>query len=299
MLSWQFKLLEIYFRLQHTLSSKAGKVDVSKERAEVESLASMFKMPKGTKAVTELADGVRAEWVIPPVVSTGRVILYLHGGSYVAGSINSHRSLAGNIAVASKARVLIIDYRLAPEHPHPAALEDASTVYRWLISNHADPAHLAVAGDSAGGGLAMALLVALRDKAIPLPAACVCLSPLTDMTFSSESWKSNIGNDLMIHFHKEREFSRMYMGKSRPQDPLVSPIFADLKGLPPILIQVGTCEVLLSDARGLVERARQAGVNAVLEEWEKMQHEWQFTAGFIPEGRRAITSIGEFINRWA
>jgi epsilon-lactone hydrolase len=299
MVSWQFKLLEIYFRIQHTLSSKSGKVDVSKERAEVEGLAAMFKMPKGTKAVIELADGIPAEWLVPPVISAGRVVLYLHGGSYVAGSINSHRSLAANIAVAAQSRVLLIDYRLAPEHPHPAALEDALTAYRWLISSHADPAHLAVAGDSAGGGLALALLVALRDSAVSLPAACVCLSPLADLTFSSESWKSNIGNDLMIHFHKEREFSQMYMGKSGPQDPLVSPIFADLKGLPPILIQVGTCEVLLSDARGLVERARQAGVNAVLEEWEKMQHEWQFTAGFIPEGRRAVSAIGEFINRWA
>lgn len=298
MLSWQFRLLELYFRLQHAFAPKAGEVDIRKERAEVDWLGSLFKLPKGIQAVKEIAGGVPAEWLTPPGISTGRVVLYLHGGSYVAGSINSHRSLAANIAVASRARVLLIDYRLAPEYRYPAAVEDAVTAYRWLISSHVDPSHLAVAGDSAGGGLALALLVSLRDGNVPLPAACICLSPWTDLAFTGESWKSKAAVDLILLAHKEHEFARMYLGKIGPQEPLASPLYADLKGLPPLLVQVGTYEVLLSDSRGLVGRAQQAGVNAVIDEWEKMQHEWQFAASFIPEGRRAIVRIGEFIDRW-
>jgi phosphinothricin tripeptide acetyl hydrolase len=298
MLSWQVRLLELYFRLQHAFAPKSGETDVRKERAELDGLGAMFKLPKGIQTVKELADGVPAEWLIPPVVADGRVVLYLHGGSYVAGSINSHRSLAANIAVAAKARVLIIDYRLAPEHPHPAAVGDAVTAYKWLINNQVDPRHLAVAGDSAGGGLALALLISLRDGKIPLPAACVCLSPWTDLAFTGETWKSKAAVDLIIYAYKELEFAGMYLGGLDPKTPLASPLYADLKGLPPLLVQVGTDEVLLSDSTRLVDRAKQAGVNAVIDEWEKMQHVWQFAAGFIPEGRRAIARIGEFIDRW-
>jgi len=299
MLSWQGRLLELYFRLQHTFSSKTAKIDIGKERAELEGLGAMFKLPKGIKYIKELADGVPAEWLIPPGISTNRVVLYLHGGSYISGSINSHRSLVANIAVASKARVLIIDYRLAPEHPHPAAVEDATTAYKWLIGNHIDPHHIAIAGDSAGGGLALALLISLRDGNIPLPAACVCLSPWTDLAFTGESWESRAAVDLVIYAYKELEFARLYLGGIEPQTPLASPLYADLKGLPPLLVQVGSNERLLSDSTRLVDRAQQAGVNAILDEWEKMQHVWQFAASFLPEGRRAIDRLGEFIDRWA
>jgi len=299
MLSWQVRLLELYFRIQHTFSNPAGQTDVRKERAYLEGLGSMFKLPKGIQVVKELANGVAAEWLIPPAVSPGRVVLYLHGGAYVAGSINSHRSIAANIAIAAKARAFIIDYRLAPEHPHPAAVEDAVAVYKWLLSNKVDSKHLAVVGDSAGGGLTLALLISLRDGNIPLPAAGICLSPWTDLAFSGESWKSKAAVDLIVFDIKEREFARLYLGGIDPKTPLASPLYADLKGLPPLLVQVGTNEVLLSECTQMVERAKQAGVNAVLDEWEKMQHVWQFAASFIPEGRRAIARIGEFIDRYA
>jgi acetyl esterase/lipase len=297
MLSWQVRVLEIYFRLQHAFTPKAGEVDVHKERVELDKLGAMFKLPKGIKPVKELAGGVPAEWLVPPGVSNGRVLLYLHGGSYVSGSCNSHRSVAANIAIASKARALTLDYRLAPEHPHPAAVEDAVAAYKWLINNKVDPRHLAIAGDSAGGGLAIALLVSLRDAKIPLPAACVCLSPWTDLAFSGESWKSKAAVDLIIYDYKELAFAKMYLGGLDPKTPLASPLYADLQGLPPLLVQVGTDEVLLSDSARLVEHAKQAGVNAVLDEWQKMQHVWQFAASFIPEGRRAIDQIGEFIDK--
>jgi phosphinothricin tripeptide acetyl hydrolase len=298
MLSWQYRLLELYFRLQHAFARKAGKIDMRKERAELDGLGSMFKVPKGIKVIEVSADGVPAEWLIPPGITAERVVLYLHGGSYVSGSINSHRSLAANIAIASRARALTIDYRLAPEHPHPAAVEDAMTVYKWLISSRVDPRHLALAGDSAGGGLAIALLVSLRDGNLPLPAAGVCLSPWTDLAFTGESWKSKAAVDLILYAYKELEFARLYLGGIEPQAPLASPLYADLKGLPPLLVQVGTYEVLLSDSRRLVDRARQAGVDAIIDEWEKMQHVWQFASSFIPEGRRAIARIGEFIDKW-
>ena len=298
MLSLQVRLLELYFRLQHAFAPKSGETDVRKERTELDGLGAMFKLPKGIQIVKELANGVPAEWLIPPGVATERVVLYLHGGSYVAGSIKSHRSLAANIAVGAKARALIIDYRLAPEHPHPAAVEDAVAAYRWLIDNQIDPRHMVVAGDSAGGGLTLALLLSLRDGKIPLPAAGICLSPWTDLAFTGESWKSKAAVDLIIYAYKELEFARMYLGGIEPRAPLASPLYADLKGLPPLLVQVGTNEVLLSDSTRLVDRAKEAGVNAVIDEWEKMQHVWQFAASFIPEGRRAIARIGEFIDRW-
>ena len=297
MLSWQVRVLEIYFRLQHAFAPKAGEVDVQEERVALDKLGAMFKLPKGIKTVKELAGGVPAEWLIPPGVSNGRVVLYLHGGSYISGSCNSHRSIAANIAIASKARALTLDYRLAPEHPHPAAVEDAVAAYKWLINGQVDPKRLAIAGDSAGGGLAVALLVSLRDRNIPLPAACVCLSPWTDLTFTGESWKSKAKADLIIFDYKEHAFAKMYLGGLDAKTPLASPLYADLKGLPPLLAQVGTDEVLLADSTRLVERAKQAGVNAVIDEWEKMQHVWQFAASFIPEGRRAIDRIGEFIDK--
>jgi monoterpene epsilon-lactone hydrolase len=297
MLSLQVRLLELYFRLQHAFAPGAGEVDVPKERIELDKLGAMFKVAKGIRSVKEVAGGVPAEWLIPPSVSNGRVVLYLHGGSYISGSPNSHRSLVANIAIAAKARALVVDYRLAPEHPHPAAVEDAVTAYKWLIDNQVDPRHIAVAGDSAGGGLALAMLISLRDSNIPLPAAGVCLSPWTDLAFSGESWKSKAAVDLIIYAYKELAFAGMYLGGLDAKTPLASPLYADLKGLPPLLVQVGTDEVLLSDSTRLVDKAKQAGVDAVLDEWEKMQHVWQFAASFIPEGRRAIERMGEFIDK--
>jgi len=297
MLSWQARLLEVYFRLQHAFAPRTNETDLQKERIELDKLGAMFKLPKGVAVEKVSAGGVPAEWLIPPGIPEGRVVLYLHGGSYTCGSCNSHRSLVANIAIASKARALTLDYRLAPEHPHPAAVEDAVAAYKWLINGHADPKHVAIAGDSAGGGLAVALLISLRDKNVPPPAACVCLSPWTDLAFTGETWKSKAKADLIIFDYKEHAFAKMYRGEFDAKTPLISPLYADLKGLPPLLVQVGSDEVLLADSTRLVERAKQAGVNIVLDEWPRMQHVWQFAASFMPESRRAVTAIGEFIDR--
>lgn len=297
MLSLQARVLEVYFRLQHAFAPRTKETDLQKERVELDKLGAMFKLPKGVAVEKASADGVPAEWLIPAGIREGRVVLYLHGGSYTCGSCNSHRSLVANIAVASKARALLLDYRLAPEHPHPAAVEDAVAAYKWLIKDGIEPKHIAIAGDSAGGGLAVALLISLRDKNVPPPAACVCLSPWTDLAFTGETWKSKAKADLIIFDYKEHAFAKMYMGELDAKTPLISPLYADLKGLPPLLVQVGLDEVLLADSTRLAERAKQAGVDVVLDEWPRMQHVWQFAASFMPESRRAVKQIGEFIDK--
>jgi acetyl esterase/lipase len=240
-------------------------------------------------------NGVPGEWITPSQETNGRVILYLHGGYYLSGSIQSHRHLAGNIAVISEARTLIIDYRLAPEHPFPAAIDDALTAYFWLLAQGTQPDQITLAGDSAGGGLVLATLLALRDRSEPLPAAGVCLSPATDLTLSGESWKTNAKKELVVNRFIAEQIQDLYLGGVNPRDPLASPLYADLHGLPPLLIQVGSDEALLSDSTSFAERARAVGVDVTLEVWPRMQHVWQFTASFVPEARQAIDKIGEFI----
>jgi acetyl esterase/lipase len=245
--------------------------------------------------IATLANGVPSEWVIPAGMGSERVILYLHGGAYNAGSTRSHRALAANIAYAARARALTIDYRLAPEHPYPAALVDAFSAYRWLLNEGFRPGQIAVTGDSAGGGLTIALLTALHERGYPMPAAAVVLSPWTDLSTSGASWRENANVEYLIHGSKLREAARLYLNDANPQTPLASPVYANLKGLPPLLIQVGSEEVLLSDSQRLAKNARLSGVDATLEIWEGMQHVWQFAASFLPEAREAIEGIGKFI----
>lgn len=298
MTSWQYKLLKVYFRTQRLFKRSTRDVDVHKERADLKALAAKFK-PTITPQCTALtASGIPAEWIVPPGASLDRVVFYLHGGSYNIGSINSHRALAANIANAAQTRALIVDYRLAPEHPYPAALEDALAVYRWLLAGGAAPGQIVIAGDSSGGGLALATLVALRDAGEPLPAAAVCLSPLTDLAITGESWTTNVRADVVIEPEVLFTFVQWYLQDTDPRTPLASPLYADLAGLPPLLIQVGTAEVLLSDSTRFAERAQAAGVDVTLEVWESMQHVWQLSANLLPEARQAIDQIGDFIRRY-
>jgi acetyl esterase/lipase len=295
MVSIQANLLKLYFQFQHLISPPKRELDLGKERAELEAISKMFKPTTGIKISAVDVNGVAGEWITPPRVTNDRVILYLHGGYYLSGSIQSHRNLAGNIAVTSEARTLIIDYRLAPEHPFPAGLDDALTAYFWLLAQGARADQIALAGDSAGGGLVLATLLALRDRNEPLPAAGVCLSPATDLTLSGESWKTNAKKELVVNRYIAEQIQPLYLGSVNPSDPLASPLFADLHGLPRLLIQVGSDEALLSDSTSFAERARAAGVDVTLEVWPRMQHVWQFTASFVPEARQAIDKIGEFI----
>ncbi len=295
-MTWQARLLMFYMRAQRFFVLSATELDIAKDRADAESFSKVFK-PLGKVEITPVnAGGVPAAWIVPAGLVTERVILYAHGGSYNSGSITSHIPLTSNIALATKSRLLAIDYRLAPEHPFPAAVEDALSAYRWLLAENISPHRIAVAGDSAGGGLVLALLLALRDDGLPLPACAVCLSSWLDLTCSGESWTRNEKSDFMLKRIPTLKSAQIYLRETDPRTPLASPLFGDLKNLPPVLLQVGSDEIILSDSVLFAEKAKSAGVDVTLDVWKGMQHEWQYAASMIPEGRQAIARIGEFVS---
>lgn len=265
-------------------------------RASFEQIASLTKIPKDAKCEPLDAAGVPAEWISAPESVNDRVILYFHGGGYVGGSIDSHREYCIRLARASKTRVLLIDYRRAPEHRFPAALEDATKVYDWLISSEGiKPKNIIIAGESAGGGLTIATLIKLRDDQMELPAAGVCLSPFLDLAISGESVISKAEVDPLVT-QADLEFcAKLYLGEEDNRNPLASPLYADLKKLPPLYIQVGTAEILLDDSIRFADLARAAGVDVSLDIWDDMIHMFQMFAAMAPEGQDAIDKIGEFI----
>jgi acetyl esterase/lipase len=242
-------------------------------------------------------NGVPAEWIYAPGARDDRVLLYLHGGGYVIGSVRTHRVMLAHIARAAGCRVLGLDYRLAPETPFPAPVEDTVAAYRWLLAQGYDPTRIALGGDSAGGGLVVAALVALRYVGEPLPAAGVCLSPWIDMEATGETFTTNATVDPSVSKARIVAIAALYLGGKNPQAPLASPLYADLQGLPPLLVQVGSIETLLDDARALATRAKAAGVHVDLEVWDDMPHVWQHFAPILPEGQQAIARIGEFLRK--
>jgi epsilon-lactone hydrolase len=272
---------------------------VEEARAGFEQVASMFPVDADIEREVVSAGGVKAEWVRAPASDAGRAVLYLHGGGYVIGSIDTHRSLAARLSRASKAPVLVIDYRLAPEHPHPAAVDDSVTAYRWMLAQGLKPARIAVAGDSAGGGLTVATLVAIRDAKLPLPSAGACLSPWVDLEGIGESMTTKADVDPIVQKAGLLQMAAAYLGGRAPRTPLAAPLYADLSRLPPLLIQVGTAETLLDDASRLAERARKAGVTVSYEPWENMIHVWHLFAPMLDEGQQAIDRIGEFVRKQA
>jgi len=233
-------------------------------------------------------------WITTPA-GRGRTILYFHGGGYALGSAKSYAEMTSWIARAAQARVFVLDYRRAPEYRFPAALEDAALAYRWLVSSGADPRTLAVAGDSAGGGLTVALLTALRDRGEELPSCAACISPWVDLKMTGESIENRAALDPLLTREGLQQFADWYLGGQDARNPLVSPLYADLRGLPPLLIQVGTSEILLDDALRLEERARAARVQVRLSEYEDMPHVWHVFASFLPQAKLAAQEIGEFV----
>ncbi len=271
---------------------------LEERRAGMDILGARFEDMDGIITEAIDADGIPAEWVTTADASNG-AILYLHGGGYVMGSRKSHRGMAANLSRASGCRVLTIDYRLAPEHKHPAQVKDAHTAYRWMLKNGADPSMTIVAGDSAGGGLTVATLLSARDAGDPLPAAGVCISPWVDMEGTGESMKTKAGVDPTVSEAGLLDMASQFLGDGDRCDPLAAPLYADLAGLPPLLIIVGTAEVLLDDAVRLHEKAEAAGVNSRLEIWEDMVHIWPWFAPFLPEGQQAMEQMGDFIKEQA
>lgn len=247
----------------------------------------------GTESVN--ANSVSCEWVATADADPSRTIIYLHGGGYVVGSIVSHRGLAASVARSSKARVLSVDYRLAPEHKFPAPVEDVMSVYRWLLASGQDASKIALVGDSAGGGLAIAAMVAIKGAGLPMPGAGVCISPWVDMEALSDSYDSRAALDPMLTRAGILAFAKDYLGDADPKSPMASPIYADLSGLPPILIQVGTSEAIYDDSTWLRDHATKAGVDVTFEAWDDMVHVWHRYAPKLPEAQRAVDRLGEFV----
>ncbi len=289
------KVLEI-IKSQPVGGSGGGKPTIEQMRSGMEKVAERVASDINCQPVD--AGGVKAEWIVPPNAAADRVILYFHGGGYVMGSINTHRAMVARIARASQARALALDYRLAPEHPFPAAVEDATAGYRWLLAQGYKPNKIAIAGDSAGGGLVLATLVALRDAKTPLPACAIPISPWTDMEGTGASMKTNASKDPMVAASGSGglfSMAKAYVGNADPKNPLASPLHANYEGLPPLLIQVGATETLLDDSTRVAEKARAAGVKVDLEVWDEMIHVWHVFAKLLPEGQQAIDRIGQYV----
>ncbi len=261
---------------------------VEEQRAFMEASAEMFPLEADMSSTEVDACGVPADWVGVAKSDEKRVALYFHGGAYVAGSRNTHRGLAGRIARVARAQVLLPEYRLAPENPFPAAVEDAVACWRWLLAEGHEPDRLTIAGDSAGGGLALATLLALRDAGDPLPACAVALSPWTDLEGSGPTCEPGAVDDPMLTPAGLRSSARMY-AELESRNPLASPLYGDLRGLPPLLLQVGTREILLSDSTRFAQRAREAGVDVSLEVEEGLIHVWQMLAD-VPEAVSAVAA---------
>jgi len=271
------------------------KPDVTQSRARYEKLAQVLGGAPDAKCEKVDAGGVPAEWVAAPGFDGQRAVLFLHGGGYAIGSINTHRRMAYDISAACGARVLVIDYRLAPEHPFPAAVDDAAKAWRWLLQQGFAANRLAIAGDSAGGGLTIATLVNLRDLKLGLPACAVAVSPWVDMEGVGNSMTTRSAQDPMVQKAGLKWMADMYLAGKDPRTPHASPLHADLKGLPPLLIQVGTAETLLDDATRIAEKLHSAGCEVRLAIWPNMLHVFPFFAPILSEGRDGCIEIGNFI----
>ena len=270
---------------------------VDEFRVWYESFTGQFELPDDAVFEQVGAGGVSAEWVTTPGVSEDRVVMYLHGGGYMIGSMRTHRSPLAYLSRVSDSRVLGLNYRLAPEHPFPAAVEDSVAGYRWLLSQGVSPQRIVIGGDSCGGGLTIATLVALKYFGDPLPAGGISHSGWTDLAHTGESFVTKAEADPLLDKDMLEGMAAAYLGDRPRTTPLASPYYADLSGLPPLLVQVGTAEVLLDDSLRLAEKAKDAGVDVTLEVWDDMPHVWQAFASFLPEGRQALESCGEFIKQ--
>lgn len=257
----------------------------------------MGKLPKGFRVTALKIGEMEAVWVLPPQAAKNRAILYFHGGGYVIGSAQGHLPIAAKFVQASNTSALLFDYRLAPEHPFPAALEDALAAYRFLLAQGVDAAHTVFMGDSAGGGLCLATLLAARDQGLPLPAGGVALSPWTDLKNTGASYETNARVDTLTWRESQVVFSKYYAAEQDPGQPYVSPLYGDLHGLPPLLVYVGGDELLRDDSTRFVEKAQQAGVDAQLHIGVGLFHCYPACAPAFPEASQALVEIGEFIKK--
>jgi monoterpene epsilon-lactone hydrolase len=273
---------------------------IARRVEQAKAFAEATPLPDGVTVAAAERGGVPVEWVIPSAADAMPIFLHLHGGGYVMGDPAGSRAFTTEFALRSGARVASVDYRLAPTHPFPAAVDDALTVYRSLIEVGVPARALAVGGESAGGGLAIALLLAIRAAGLPMPACAVAMSPWTNLLCEGDTYVSQAARDPLLTRGILKEMAATYLAGADPRAPLASPGLADLTGLPPLLIQAGAAEVLLSDAEGLAQRAREAGVAANLEVWDDMIHVWHMFHAMLPQGAQAIDRVADFVlSQWS
>lgn len=281
-------ITSLYFDLQ---DAKTANVQMS--RARLNFLGRLVPAARGVAVeATEIA-GLDAEWLTPREAIPGSALLYLHGGAYVLGSCDSHRHLVSHIARAAGIRAIVPEYSLAPEHPYPEAIEDVVEVYRALLEAGFDARRLLIAGDSAGGGLAVATLLTLRDEGLPMPSAAFLLSPWLDLSGVGETMHSRSERDPWFHADDIHEIAKFYCETGQRTDPRVSPVYADMHGMPPMHIQVGDDEILLSDATRLADKLSAAGVEVTVDVWHEMWHVFQAFLLIVPEAREAVRRMGE------
>lgn len=276
---------------------KEKRLTIEENRVRSAETAKMTRIPKGVTVTNAEADGIHAKWISPSNEKSGKVVLHLHGGGYVTGGADSHLMMCIPMAQTLKTKIFLPEYRLAPEYPFPAAVDDAVKVYRWMMTQGYAPKDIILSGDSAGGGLALATILRLRDSGEPLPAAIVCMSPWTDLTFTGPSHITKAKADCVLLTDVLREWAACYAGTETPSNPLISPLYADFHDFPPLLIQVGSEEVLLDDALTLAEKAKSAGVDVTLKVWDDMWHVWPALGDLIPESKKAFEEIGQFLHK--
>jgi len=281
------------------LTSKPRPRGWCERRQRIDEIGSTWPVADDVRLESVDLGGLRGEWSIVPGSDPSRVLMFFHGGGYCSGSIVSHRRMVTEAGRAARMRTLAVEYRLAPEHPYPASHEDAMTAWRFLRKQDIAPRHIAVGGDSAGGNLTITLINRLRAEGEEQPACAWLASPWTDLTMSGASLVTKHAVDPLIHKAYLEELANAYAPAPIDRtDPVISPLFADLRGFPPTLIQVGSCETLLDDAARFAEAAGTADVDVTLEVWPHMIHAWPMWNAILDEGRRALAHTGEFISRW-
>src|SRR6266436_8850508 len=281
--------------LRAKLASRPRSDDYRQRRKEMDAAFSQYGIARDVTVEPVSANGVRAEWTSTPQDNRDTALLYVHGGGYVIGSLDSHRHLVAEAGRAARTCALALDYRLAPEHPFPAAVEDAVSGYRYLLSRGIRPGRIAIAGDSAGGGLVVAAMLAIRDAGLAQPACGWCISPWVDMEGIGETMSTKEAADPMVQKAGLLEMAGLYLGGADPRSPLAAPIYADLAGLAPLLIQVGAAETLLDDAIRLAKIAGAADVRVDLQIWPEMVHVWHIFHPELKAGKRAIEAGGAFV----
>jgi acetyl esterase/lipase len=282
-------------RLEAMLRARPASLSNEQRRAAYEALGDLFPLAADVRVEQVAAHGVPAEWTSTPLASSSEVILYLHGGGYAWGSLKSHRHLVSEVGRAAAMRTLALDYRRAPEFPFPQALEDAVSGYGFLLDAGFEPRQIAVAGDSAGAGLAVALLVRLKELGMPQPACAVLFSPWADMTATAQSYSRNAKRDPVLNRELMQFLAGQYLGEWARDTPLASPVFADLGGIAPLTIFVGATECLLDDAIALARAAGLADVSVRLEIWPKMFHIWLNYHQVLAQGRQAVARAGRLL----